>query len=345
VKGPDLKTTLTVLIVVLLALLVGCNGTVELPEPPALPEGKELFTVEFQQDQTLRYKFVSNRKIRLDWGWKEDRPGRRSKPEEPTDMSESMSLVVAYTPVEVDPYGLTTIRATCQSVDVKRSSARSSSARGSKDAVNSLTGKSFTFTIRPDGKIDDYSKLDELIKEIGQKVFRRGSSVGKIKEPDMIGDFVTTQWFLWDSVSSIESPIEGLAVGQSWQSTLSIPSPMVMREARDVTYTLKGVRQSDKGRIAVIGSSYTHAESAPAGWPVPYMGTFQVSGPFGLLRQFRIEKLNGGGEELFNLDAGRTEKYRQNYRMEVAAAMMWPLPGVNPRITVDQTLTMQLLEN
>jgi hypothetical protein len=332
-----------------LASLAGCNGAVKVPEPPPLAEGKELFTVEFQQGRTLRYKFVSRRNTRLDWGWEQEKSGRRggrgAPSEEPTDMSESMSLVVAYTPVEVDAYGLTTIRATCESVDVKRTSTRSSRTKGSKDAVNSLTGKGFTFKIRPDGRIEDYSQLDQLIKEIGQKVFRSRSGAGKIKEPDMVGDFVASQWFLWDSVSSIENPIEGVSIGQTWKSTISLPAPMVMRQARDVTYTLKQVRETDKARIAVIGSSYAHAEAVPDGWPVPYTGTFQVSGPFGLLRRFRIEQLRGGGEELFNLDAGRTEQYKQNYHMEVAAGMMWPLPGVNPKITVDQTLTMQLLEN
>jgi hypothetical protein len=348
-KGPPLKTKLTVLAVALLASLAGCNGAVEVPKVPALPEGKELFTVEFQQGRTLRYKFVSKRKIRLDWGHEQEKAGRRggrgAPSKEPTDMSESMSLVVAYTPVKANAYGLTTVRATCEAVEVRRSKGKSRSARNSKDAVKSLAGKTFTFTIRPDGRIDDRSQLDQLIREIGQKVFRQTAREARIKEPDMIGDFVATQWFLWDSVSSIESPIEGIAVGQSWQSVLSVPSPMVMRKARDVTYTLKEVRESDKGRIAVIGSSYSHAESVPDGWPVPYMGSFQVSGPFGLLRRFQIEELNGSGQELFNITAGRAEHYKQDYHMEVSAGLMWPLPGVKPKITIDQTLTMQLLEN
>ena len=344
-----MKTTLTGLVIVLLASLAGCNGTVQTPQPPAPPEGKELFTVEFRQDQALRYKFVSSRKIKLEWGADEQRSARSARrggpSDETTDMSESLSLVVAYKPVEVNAYGLTTVQATCESVDVHRTKEGSSRARYSKDAVKDLAGKSFTFTVRPDGKIEDYSQLDELIKEIGKNVFRPNTRQGLIKEPDMIGDFTATQWFLWDSVSSIENPLEGVAVGQSWQSTLSVPAPMVMRKARDVTYTLKEVRRSDKGRIAVIGSSYSRTELVPDEWPVPYTGSFQVSGPFGLLRRFEILKLNGQGEELFNISAGRTEEYKQRYNMELSAVLMWALPGVSPHITIDQTITMQLLEN
>jgi hypothetical protein len=319
------------------------------PEPPPLAEGKELFTVDFEEGRTLRYKFVSSRKINLDWGFKEEksrrRGGRNDESSGAAQSSESMDLVMAYTPTKVDPYGLTTIRAACESVNVRRTPRQSSQLRDSKDAVKSLAGKTFTFTVRPDGKIEDYSQLDQLIKEIGEKAFRANSSAGRVKEPDMISDFVAAQWFLWDSVSSIEKPIEGVSVGQSWKSVLSVPAPMIMRKARDVTYSLAEVRRTDKGRIAVIRSSYAHAESVPGSWPVPYTGSFQASGPFGLLGRFQIEKLTGQGEDLFNLDAGRAEQYKQNYHLEIAAAMMWALPGVNPHITIDQTLTMQLLEN
>jgi len=344
-----LKTARTILAVLVIASFAGCKGALKVPQPPPLAEGKELFTVDFKEGRTLRYKFVSSRKVNLDWGYKEEkskrRGGRSDESSSAAQSSESMDLVMAYTPTQVNPYGLTTISAACESVNVKRTARQSSQLRDSKDAVKSLAGKTFNFTVRPDGKIDDFSQLDALIREIGEKAFVTRSGQGRIKEPDMIGDFVAAQWFMWDSVSSIEKPIEGVSVGQSWKSVLSVPAPMIMREARDVTYSLAQVRQTDKGRIAVIRSSYAHAESVPQGWPVPYTGSFQVSGPFGLLGRFQIEQLKGQGEELFNLDAGRTEQYRQNYHLEVTAAMMWALPGVNPRITIDQTLTMQLLEN
>ena len=143
---------------------------------------------------------------------------------------------MAYKPIKVDSYGLTTIEATCKSVKVSRS-------KGSrKDAVQSLAGRTFTVTVGPTGGIEDYSQLDSLLKEIGEKAFRPESDRGRIKEPDMIGDFVASQWFLWDSISSIERPAEGVEIGRSWNSQLSVPAPMVMRKARDVTYTLDEIR-------------------------------------------------------------------------------------------------------
>lgn len=322
-----LRTILTIFVVFAVSILAGCNG--------AAPTG-ELLTVDFQQGQTLRYKFVSSRDILVDW-----EPGKTStkRGKDSTSKSlESMEMVVTYAPVEVEPYGLTTVKATCESVKVKRTK------QTQKDAVESLRGRSFMFTVNAAGKIEDYSQLDELVRELGEKAFDRSTKKGRIKNPDMISDFVAGQWFLWDSVSSIEKASEGVSPGQSWNSILSLPTPMVMREARDVTYTLEEIREGEKGKIAVIRSSYSLAESAPRDWPVPYIGRFQMRGRFGFLRRYKILELQGEGEELFNIEAGRIERYNQNYRMLLEASMPMGL-NVNPQITIKQKLTMKLLED
>jgi len=187
--------------------------------------------------------------------------------------------------------------------------------------------------------------LDELLKEIGKKVFRASTDMGRIKEPDMIGDVVATQWFLWDAVSSMKKPSQGAAVGQSWTSKLSVPTPMVTRKARDVTYKLDETRPGENGRLAVISSSYKIAESAPLQWPIPYSGRFQVAGAFGFYRNYKVIDLQGKGQELFNIDAGRTEQYNQQYQLQLSASLLMPLAGVNPKITIKQNLTMDLLED
>ena len=343
-KGATLRTAGTILTAVGLVILAGCNGAEKTEQVGlSLEEGKELLSVDFQEGRTLRYRFVSSRDISIDWSSMAAGSKRTERGENNVDrLSESLEMVVAYTPVKVEPYGLTVIEATCKSVKVTRS--QSGDRKASKDAVESLRGKSFTFTVRPNGKIEDHSQLDELIKEIGKEAFREHSRQGRVKEPDMIGDVVASQWFLWDSISSIERPFEGVSVGESWKSKLSVPTPMVMREARDVTYTLGEIRQTGKGRIAVIRSSYLPSESVPSGWPVPYTGRFHRSGPFGLLGYYQMLDLQGEGEELFNIDAGRIEEYSQRYRLEVSSSLIFRLPGVNPKITVEQQLRMLLMD-
>jgi len=332
-KGVKLRSVLTVFIALTLGVLAGCNGAAE---------GKKLLTVDFQENQTLRYRFVSSRDIQVNWGAMQS--GSKADKSKVDKSSESMDMVVAYTPVEVDPYGLTTIEATCESVKIRRSPRKARRAAGG-DPVQSLSGKTFTFTVASTGKIEDYSQLDELIRETGKKAFRPSTKRGKIKDPDMIDDFIATQWFLWDSVSSMEKAVKGVSVGQSWKSILSVPNPMVIRRARDVTYTLDEIRPTEKGQLAVIHSSYSLAKSVPRNWPNPYSGAgrFMVSGRFGFLRGYKVLDLQGRGEELFNIDAGRTEQYDQQYRMQLNASLPMGLGG-NVGITVDQKLTMQLLE-
>lgn len=294
-----------------------------------------LFTVDFEPGQTLRYKFVSSRKITLDWD-----PRAAASTSKVQEQMEQLEMVVAYTAVEVDPYGISTIRAACESVKVTRGGGPGRRLFGT-DAVETAQGKTFTLKVDPRGKIIDNSELKSLVQEMGKSAFRGGSEGRRIKEPDMIGDFVAGQWFLWDALSSVEQPAGGVSPGQTWPSQLSVPTPMVMRKARDVTYRLAEVRPPDRGRVAVIKSTYTLAKTAPASWPVPYSGRFQMAGTFGFLSGYDVSSLAGEGQELFNVDAGRVENDQQNYTLEMDASL--PPMGIqaNPHIRIDQTLTME----
>ena len=301
----------------------------------AARKGREFLTVDFQAGRRLRYKFVSSREIIIDLMAAEKVVKSGGSAIDTT--TESMEMIVSYTPIEVDPYGLTKVRATCESVRISRSKGPR------RDAVQSLAGSTFTFTVGPTGRMEDISELEELIKEAGEKAFRTGADGSRVKEPDMIGDFIASQWFLWDALASIEEPSKGVAVGEKWTSKLSIPTPMVMRKARDVTYRLAEVRPGDTGRLAMIKSSYQAADSVPSDWPIPYSGRFQVAGAFGFYGNYRVLDLQGEGEELFNIDAGRIEQSEQEYEFRLKASLMIPLTGVNPRITINQTLTMTRL--
>jgi hypothetical protein len=297
-------------------------------------------TVDFQQGQTLKYKFLSSRNIAVDWGqMKGGAAAGKSKVE---NSSESLELVVSYTPVEVNQYGLTTVKAICESAKVGRTAQQArQSAR--PDAAESFAWKSWTFTVDATGKMVDRSKLYDVIRQAGELAFRPDRRRGAIKEPDMIYDFIASQWFLWDSISSIPDPIAGVAADDQWKSVLHVPASMILFEARDVNYKLAQIRQDPGGRVAVIDSSYYPRYPNPSDWPVPYTEIFQMAGAFGFLRGYKVLDLQGQGQELFNIDAGRTEQYTQKYTMHISASLPMGL-GVNPQMTIDQTLTMQLLE-
>ena len=336
-----MKTAVTIFIIVALGVVAGCQESAS--QPANLGKGGELLSVDFKEGQTLRYKFVSSREMEMDWSPPQNGPPGQ-KGSKVDKSSESLEIVVAYTPVEVDPYGLTTIEAKCESARVSHNPPR---RRGQKaDAAASFAGKTFAFTVGPTGKIEDYSQMDRVIKNVGLKAFRADTRKGKIKDPDIIGDFTATQWFLWDSISSIDirTMTKGLKPGQSWKSKLSVPLPMVFQQARDVTYTLEEIRRSEAGEFAVIRSSYSPSESTPKTWPIPYPdGSFQVSGRFGFLRGYKVLGLQGDGEEFFNIKEGRTESYEQQYRIEIEASFPIGIEA-NPRIYIEQKITMQLIE-
>jgi len=300
---------------------------------------KKLLSVDFQKGQTLRYKFTSARDIDIDWGEPSKNFPNADKKQKTDSVKETSEIVMAYSPVDIDPYGLTTIKATCESVMAER---RSFTGRQDdrRDALESLLGKSYTFKIGPDGKIRDYSELDKMAKQMGQNAFRPNSN---IKEADMIDDFITAQWFLWDSIASIPNAAEGVAAGQTWKSKLLVPTPMLLRKARAVTYKLDKIRQDENGTVAVIKSSYVLSETTPTGWHLPYSGSFRMSGVFGFLINYKALDLEGEGEEIFNIDAGRTEQYSQKYQMHLEASLILPI-GSTPKLTIKQELTAKLVE-
>jgi hypothetical protein len=303
--------------------------------PELLTKDKALLTVDWQDGRSLEYKFVSQRDITINW----DPSGRLTKSnQKPDDKSvESMEIIATYTPIEINPYGLTTIQAQCKSVNVKRSKGPNT------DATEYLVGKTFNFTVGPTGKIADYSQLDKLLKEAGQNAFSTNTDGNRIKQVDMIADIIATQWFLWNSISTLKNPSRGIKPGQTWKSKLSIPTPMVMRQARDVTYKLDEIRPGENGRLAVISSSYRLADSVPRTWPIPYSGRFRMKGTFGFLSRYKILSLTGQGQELFNVDTGQIQQYNQQYEMELESSIPMGI-DVNPRITIKQKLTMKLLK-
>jgi len=327
---------LAITAVTVLAAVAGCAQPAGQKTPAGA--GKKFLTVDFKQGQTLRYKFVSAREITLDWGQMgTNAPQAKPRVDKST---ESIEMVVSYTPIEVDPYGAAKVKATCESAKVIRSDGKQRGAR--QDAAETFAGKTWTFSVSPNGKIEDSSELYAVIREAGKNAIRSDKSQGAVKEPDMIYDVIAMQWFLWDCISSRKNVTAGLSTGDQWKSLLSVPAPMILWVSRDVTYRLDEIRQDPNGRIAVIRSSYALSKEVPRDRPVPYDVIFQMSGTFGFLRNYQVMSLSGEGEELFNIDAGRTEKYNQKYHLEVLCTIPLGL-SITPKVSIDQNISMELL--
>lgn len=302
---------------------------------------KEFFVVDFKEGSSLRYQLVSERDIELNLG--EAKTTKKSRKQKTQKMSEKLKLVIAYRPIKIDPYGLTTIEATCESVEVTRRSF--TGKKTTSDAVRSLRGKTYTFKITPSGKFEDYANLQEVVRELGKKAFtQKVGKQGRVKDPDMISDFVALQWYFWDSAATIEKPIEGAEVGQSWKALQFIPLPMPRAIVRETTYKLSEIKKTPDGRQAVITSSYALSDQRVKNWPKPYSGRFRMKGMFGFLRNYRMKSLSGTGTQIFNLDTGQVESEQQQYRLDIEADFLMPLGDTKPKLIIQQKLEVQLLD-
>jgi hypothetical protein len=328
-RGKKVKTKILTLIWIFV-FIAGCPNPQDGQKAGPKKAGVEFLTVDFNQGQILVYKFVSSRDIEV---LLED--PRNPANTKSNKYSDSMEIVMSYKPVKVSEYSLSTIEAKCEKVLLRRSGFNKGT-----DAAEGFQGRTFQFNVSPSGRIESRAELESLLLSLGEQAFRKNSKQGRVKEPDMICDILATQWFLWDSISSVPRPQDGLRAGDSWKSMLSIPTPMVLQAARDVVYTLKEVRPAEQGKLAVIDSSFKLSDSKPT-WLVPYKGSFMQSGPFGFYTNYRITDLKGSGEELFNIDAGRSERYEQNYDVEMSASLMIPI--VKPTIKIKQNITMELV--
>jgi len=326
-----LRTIITLACISIVSLgLTGCRQS----------EPGEFLTVDFKEGPALRYKLVSERNTEVDL----DSTGSASRlgKSKPQKMSEKLKLVIAYRPVVIDPYGLSTIEGTCESAKVTRKPLVRKTPQS--DAVESLAGQTFTFQISPTGQIADYSQLNALIRRLGDKAFASNARKrGRIKNPDMISDFVALQWYLWDSIATIENAVDGVAIGQSWKAKQFIPLPMPIPVTRETTYTLAEVKETDSGRKAVITSSYKLSGSRRKNWPKPYTGKFMMKGMFGFLRNFKPLSLEGSGRQIFDIDAGVVETEQQQYKVKIRAGFMLPLGDTVPTVTIDQKISIQLI--
>ncbi len=316
------------------------------PAKTSHSKGPVLLTVDFKQGVPQKYKLVSERQIalNLDPSGHSKRGGGNADRGKTQNLTEKLEVEMVYKPLQVDPYGYSIIEANCLSVKATHGSPGGRS-RSKADAIESLAGKSFTLKITPTGKITDYSSLEALIKELGQKAFGgTDTKRGKIKDPDMIMDFVAVQWNIWDSISSVKKPSKGLKTKSKWRSKLLAPMPFVSKIGRDVEYKFAGVVESNDVSYAEITSSYSISKSPPA-IPMPYSGSFQMRGTFGFLQGYKVLSIAGTGRQLFDIERGLIKSDTQHYKAGVSASIFGlGRDELKPNIEIDQTITITLIE-
>lgn len=299
-----------------------------------------LLLVSFEKDVPITYKMVSERKTEFDVTTSD--PKKKSRPMVSQD---KLELVMVYTPIKVDPFGLSILKVDCKSV--KASHTQSSGKSTPKDAMETFLGKSFTLKVTPTGEIADDSDLERVATELGKASFVIGKADMRIKQPDMISDFIAMQQCLWDTSAAISTQAD-LNIGDTWQSKELVPwpKPAYPPPTRTVTYTLEQIVQDpnvpDQPRKAIIASTYALSETPLEKYIRPYEeGRFQMQGLLGFLRNHKFKYLEGSGKQVFNLDDGLVESDHQEYLMNVDATFMLPLGDSQPVLTVNQKISIE----
>ena len=101
------------ILLVLASVLAGIGGCEN-----AMRKG-ELFTVDFQQGDELKYKLVSERQIDINLD-PTGKYSKKSKGKQGQRVTEKLELVISYRALEVDPYGPSVIEGRCLSAKVTR---------------------------------------------------------------------------------------------------------------------------------------------------------------------------------------------------------------------------------
>jgi hypothetical protein len=305
----------------------------------SLPSQDNWLLVSFEKDVPIAYRMVSERETEIDLTTSD--PQKKSRPQTTT---EKLELVMVYTPVKVDPFGISILNAECNSAQVTRTGF--SGKKAPSDAMERLVGKAFSLNLTPTGEMADLKDLERLAAELGEASFSAGKNM-RIKNPDMINDFLAMQQYLWTAGSGIPDQLD-LKEGDTWQvhQTIPWPVPIYPPPGRITTFTLESIQtEEDLSRKATISSTYAMSETPFEEYVRPYEeGKFQMKGLFGFLRNFQFKHIDGTGTQIFNINEGLIESDHQQFQLDVGANFMLPLGDSLPVLKVNQTISIERIK-
>jgi hypothetical protein len=298
--------------------------------------------LDFDTAAPLRYRFVSSREVQIELS-----SSSAGKKEDSKLATETLEMVFRIRPLEANPYGLSTLEFLCESVQTKRTTFSGKPAAG--DAVQHLQGRTYTLQVSPTGQIELTDSFRTLLREIGQKSFvQKADSKQRIKDPDMILDWLFFHYTLWDLTASNPKPLRGIAPGSSWTSEQFLPWPVPIQNlpSRLITYTVDRLEDRQVTRMAAVSTRYQLREKPLLNFPLPYEGSYQIRGSlFSVLHGYRHESLEGSGRLLFNLTEGQLESAEEDYTLQTSANFILPLGDSLPKLTVRQHIQIERLSD
>ncbi len=329
-----MKKILLVFAVFSLLLFCGCQ------EQARKTGGDTILSVDFAKGNQITYRMVSERQVELNLEGDPKAKGD-SKTQKRT---EKLEAVVTYNPVEVDLFGDTTLEAKINSLNVTRGAFTGKTS--SSDAAESLAGETFRLKVAANGAVSDYSSLEKVVQQAGQKALSSKGSQGRIKDEEMIWDFIAMQHMLWSVPAAVPNPASGISVGDSWEGEQMVPLPMPIPVVKRGEFTVADISQGPEGVMATINADYDLSENNAKvlkPFPDPYEGNFRLKGMFGFLRGYKFKSLQGQGVTVYDVSKGRLVSDSQNYKMDVTAQFLMPLGDSVPVLKFDQKIDITLV--
>lgn len=328
-----MKKLFSILFLLGVVFCIGCEeGTVG--------SGGELLVVDMSKDEAVRYRMVSERDIVVDL----DPNGVISKGGKSSakNFSEKLEMEVSVKLVDIDSLGYLNVEIGFDSVKVQR---KGSSGRGGRDAAETLSGKKGIIKMTPAGLIVDVSGFEKIVQQAGDNAFsKKGGKVNSpVKNTDMVSDAAGMVYYLWDVMSKVEDPLAGVKKGQSWESNIWLPLPVVIGSGRDVSYKVDKIISDESGNRAIIKSSFT-AGKRPKFLKLYTFDKYRQRGFFGVLK-CRLRTLNGSGEIEFDVDKGMVIREQQEYEINLKSNLFMKLPGMEDGVmTVKQKFLIDRID-
>lgn len=136
------------------------------------------------------------------------------------------------------------------------------------------------------------------------------------KEPDMLPDIVAMQYNLFATAAKIHS-FNDFQETEQLSLIEPTPWPLILFPVPDHQVNCTGTNLS---------------------------ANYKMPGLFGFLRHFAYDSISGCGEKNYNISTGIIEKSTQKYTVEGTASYAMPVNDTQPKISIQQTTTYELIE-
>ncbi len=311
---------------VLIVFLVGCQT-----------DNKKTYTGKLnppESDRSIRYQYTSSRQITVGSEVKVENS------ESSQTMTQELELILNCKPV-------TSEDAFAYDVTIESAKVSQKDFQGEtifNHAVEELQGKPFQLTCSKDGAIVENSEFVKLLKAAADEESFHRHRKALLKEPDMLPDMVAMQYNLFASAAKIR-PENVFSTNQKFSFVEPTPWPVTLFPIPDhqVDCAVKAFKSEDGIKKAKITESYALAEKSQLNMQSIYPGVYKMPGLLGFMRNYKFDSISGSGEKIYNMKSGQIEKSVQNYTVKGTASYAMPIKDSQPQITVNQTISYEII--